>query len=500
MKRVGSTVLSVILICQMMTMTVFAKPDWPSDTGIMAEAGIVIDMDSGTMIFGQNSRQAYFPASITKLVTAYVVLQHAQLDEIVTFSDDAVNNVESGSGNSLSLAVGDTLTVEDCLYAMLLRSSNQAANALAEHVGGTRDGFVDMMNETIAELGCTGSHFKNPSGLNDPEQLVTPYDMALIARVAFADPELLKIASAKSYKLPATSLNPDGLTIGIEHRLLREGDELHYPDAVAGKTGWTSLAGNTLVTYAERDGRRLISVVLKGSQPQYYADTVTLLNFGFERFQNVDVAEQGLSYTTGENPVTIGGQSYSPSDLTYSSPSVITLPKDAAFADAEETLDTELPEQHPEGAVAVLRYTYNERRIGEVYLCSRSAAEAASAAAPAGEDEGLAESVPETEPETQPETMAPEGEDEPGTNEPEGTRNDGITNILLGIGAVIVVLILAAGGYLVYERKQEEKRRRERRERRLQRLMEDGHTEEEFERMVEEQRQKKERGVRGRID
>lgn len=492
MKRVGSTVLSVILICQMMVMTVFAKPDWPSDTGIMAEAGIVIDMDSGTMIFGQNSRQAYFPASITKLVTAYVVLQHAKPDEVVTFSDDAVNNVESGSGNSLSLAVGDTLTVEDCLYAMLLRSSNQAANALAEHVGGTRDGFVDMMNEAIAELGCTGSHFKNPSGLNDPEQLVTPYDMAQIARVAFADPELLKIASAKSYKLPATSLNPDGLTISIEHRLLREGDELHYPDAVAGKTGWTSLAGNTLVTYAERDGRRLIAVVLKGSQPQYYADTVTLLNFGFDRFQNVDVAEQGLSYTTGEAPVTIGGESYSPSDLMYSSPSVITLPENAAFADAEETLDTELPEDHPAGAVAVLRYTYNERRIGEVYLCSRSAAEAASAAALAGEDDDLAESLPETEPETQPETTAPEEETEPGRNEPERTRNGGITTILWGIGAVILVLILAAGGYLVYERKQEEKRRIQRRERRLQRLLEDGHTEEEFERMIEEQRQKKE--------
>lgn len=495
MKRVGSIIISMILICQMCLMTVYAKPDWPSDTGIMAEAGIVIDVDSGTMIFGQNSRQTYYPASIAKLLTALVVLEHASLDEIVTFSDDAVNNVESGSGNSLSLAVGDKLSVEACLYAILLKSSNQAANALAEHVGGSRDGFVDMMNAKIAELGCTGSHFKNPSGLNDPEQLVTPYDMALIAQAAFEHEELFKISTSKKYTLPATIQNPEGITFSMEHKLLMEQDpnsQFYFPDAMAGKTGFTSLAGNTLVTYAERDGRRLIAVVLKGTQPQYYQDSINLLEFGFKRFQNVDIADQGLSYTTGDEMVTIGEQTYAPSDLTYGSPSVITLPKDAVFADGEMTLDPVLPEGHPEGAVAVLRYTYNERKIGEVFLCLKSV----EASTPeAGEE--LTEPV-ETEPETPVETLD-ETQPETGSAEKENnttsgvtpTRNDGISKILFGLIAVIVVLILSAGGYLVYERKQEEKQRELRKARRRQRLIEDGSTEEDFDRLVEEWRNKK---------
>ena len=200
--------------------TALARPDWPSDMGIMAEGGIVMDFNSGAVIFGQNIHQASPPASITKLLTALVVLENSSLDETVTFSYDAINNVEAGSGNKLSLETGDQLSVEDCLYAMLLVSSNQAANALAEHVGGSREGFVEMMNQKIEELGCGESHFANPSGLNDEDQYVSPYDMALIAKAAFSNETLLTIDSAKTYTIPATINNPDGLTIQMEHRLL----------------------------------------------------------------------------------------------------------------------------------------------------------------------------------------------------------------------------------------------------------------------------------------
>lgn len=483
MKKILKGIISIIIGSQFLAMTAYAKPDWPADTGILAEGGIVYDVDSGTMIFGQNSRRTYYPASITKLLTALVVLENSSLDEMVTFSDDAINNVEAGSGNSLSLAVGDQMTVEDCLYALLLKSSNQAANALAEHVGGSRDGFVEMMNTKIAELGCTSSRFKNPSGLNDEEQLVTPYDMALIAKAAFANEQLLAISSARSYTLPVTTNNPEGLTITMEHRILRadEGSQYYVEGAVAGKTGYTSSAGNTLVTYAERDGRRLISIVLKGTQPQYYLDSATLLEFGFDRFQNVDVAQQGLSYTTGDTPVTIGDKSYDPSELTYSTPSVITLPDEAGFADAEETLDTVLPEDHPEGAVALLRYTYNERNIGQVYLCLKNPPVEVLADIPASE--GV--TVPETT-EVQPETTT-----EPiDTPKPEKTRNGGITKILAVIGIVVAAVLVTGGGYLLYQEKQEAKRREERRARRRQRLRESG-DEAEFQRYMEERKRKK---------
>ena len=181
MRRISYIITSLIMVFSMATITAFAKPDWPIDTGIQSEAGIVMDMDSGAVLFAQNIHEQKIPASITKLLTALVVIENTNdLDAPVTFSHDAIYNVESGAGNKFNLEEGDVLSVRQCLYAMLLQSSNQSANALAEYVAGSRQAFVDMMNQRIAELGCNESHFANPSGLNDDTQRTTAYDMAII--------------------------------------------------------------------------------------------------------------------------------------------------------------------------------------------------------------------------------------------------------------------------------------------------------------------------------
>ena len=145
-KKITSFFICAAMVAAANPLTAYARPDWPSDTGIMADAGIVMDADSGTVLFGQNIHVPLPPASITKLLTALVVAEHCELDEIVTFSHDAVYNLEEGAGNKLALEEGDQISVEDCLHMMLFLSSNQSANALAEHVAGSRDGFVDMMN------------------------------------------------------------------------------------------------------------------------------------------------------------------------------------------------------------------------------------------------------------------------------------------------------------------------------------------------------------------
>lgn len=294
---------SVLAFCQLFAMTAFARPDWPSDTGIQAEAGALMDVDSGTMIFGQNSHVEYPPASITKLLTALIVLEHAELSDTVTYSETAMNSVEADSGNKYSLAIGDTMTVEDSLYALLLSSVNQSANALAEHVAGSIPAFVDMMNQKLAELGCNESHFENPSGLNGDTQNVSAYDMAKIACAAFQNEKLLEISSSVSHEVGPTTNNPNGFTVRQEHRLVITEDtasEFYCPEAVAGKTGYLLKAGNTLVTYGEKDGRRLVSVILKGSPRQYFLDGKALLQFGFDRFQNVGIAENETRYVTGE--------------------------------------------------------------------------------------------------------------------------------------------------------------------------------------------------------
>lgn len=452
-----------------MPMTAFAKPDWPSDTGIESEAGIVMDADSGAVLFGQNIHVQKAPASITKILTALVVIENSSLDDTITFSHDAVYNVEDGSGNKNAIEEGDTLSVRDCLYLLLMRSSNQAANALAEHVGGSRDGFVKMMNEKTAELGCENSHFANPSGLNDDTQLTSVYDMALIASAAYKNDTLLTISKDKSYRLPATKNNPDGVTIQPEHKLLITTDTEspnYYPYAVAGKTGYTSVAGQTLVTYAIKDDRRQIAVTMKSTQATHYQDTIALLDFGFLRFENVNISENETAYTSGDQPVQIGDNSYQPSDLSMDTSAVITIPKDASFADAEKTVVTDLPEDAPLGAVALLSYKYNDRKIGQVYLISASAAEAAASNTGAsGKPKQAKSSFHLTLPKL---------------------PKVSVRTVLIVVVSVLLAAACAALVWLFYQRHQEEKRRQEeRRKRRRQRLQEIGCSREEFEKLLE---------------
>ena len=489
MKRLRRLLISLMITALMaagMPMTAFAKPDWPSDTGIESEAGIVMDADSGAVLFGQNIHVQKAPASITKILTALVVIENSSLDDTITFSHDAVYNVEDGSGNKNAIEEGDTLSVRDCLYLLLMRSSNQAANALAEHVGGSRDGFVKMMNEKTAELGCENSHFANPSGLNDDTQLTSVYDMALIASAAYKNDTLLTISKDKSYRLPATKNNPDGVTIQPEHKLLITTDTEspnYYPYAVAGKTGYTSVAGQTLVTYAIKDDRRQIAVTMKSTQATHYQDTIALMDFGFLRFKNVNISENETAYTSGDQPVQIGDNSYQPSDLSMDTLAVITLPKDASFADAEKTVVTDLPEDAPLGAVALLSYKYNDRKIGQVYLISASAAEAAANGETAPDDGNTASD--------------PAASNTGASGKPKQAKSSfhltlpklpkvSVRTVLIVVVSVLLAAACAALVWLFYRRHQEEKRRQEdRRKRRRQRLQEIGCSQEEFEKLLE---------------
>ena len=482
LKRKGILALACVISIFSMSVCAFAKPDWPLDTGCQSEAGIVMDLDSGAVLFAQNIHVQEYPASITKLLTALVVVENASMDEQVTFSHDAVYNVESGSGNKLQLEEGDVLSVKDCLYVMLLQSSNQAANALAEHVGGSREAFADMMNEKAASLGCRESHFVNPSGLNDPEQLTSAYDMAQIGAAVFGNPTLLEICSTTSATLPPTINNPNGRTYSMEHKLVVTGDssdENYYPSAVAGKTGYTSLAGQTLVTYAEQDGRRQVAVTLKSTQRTHYSDTKTILDFGFARFKNVSVAENETDYVTGEEPVTIGDETYSPSDLYLDEKAVVTLPNDAQFSDADKYLQTEIPASHPEGAVGRIIYTYNDRQIGVAWVYSTKAA-SAPVSAEDGTDNETAGSENTTD-------AAKTGTSSTADKEKKPLKLTKATYIAAGAG-VVVLLIAAAVIWLMIQRKQEEERMRVLREKRRKRLADMGCSEEEFERLVNERK------------
>ncbi len=344
-----------------------AETDWPEGIEINAEGGIVMDADSGTILYEKNIHNLYYPASITKILTALIVLEECNMDEIVTFSYDAVHNVESGS-TSAGLDTGDQLSVKDCLYALILKSANEVANALAEHVSGSIEAFAEKMNERAAELGCVDSHFANPSGLNDPDHYVSAYDMALICKAALQNEDFVKIDSALYYELPPTKYNPDGLTIYPGHKMLKKSLPEYYEGCFGGKTGYTLLAGNTLVTFATRDDMTLIVVILDGLQT-HYADTKSLLDFGFNNFQTVSAREYDTTYIPVENDLSIAGLSTSElSSIQMDKDSKITFPRSGGLASITSQLSFDLDNNAPSDAIGQIDYYWGNRQIGTAYL------------------------------------------------------------------------------------------------------------------------------------
>lgn len=247
---------------------------------VAAEGAVLMDASTGNVLFSKSGDTKFYPASITKLMTALLVAENSSLDDKVTFSSTATTNLEAGAV-SINMTAGDAMTVRQCLYALLLKSANEVGNALAEHVAGSNAKFADMMNAKAAALGCTNTHFTNPHGLNDSNHYTTPHDMAIIARAAFQNDVVKTVASTRTYILPPTIKNPSGLTVTMGHKMLNPNDARYYPGVIGGKTGYTSKAGNTLVTVAEKDGVRLVAVVMK-SKSTHYTDTKAMFDYGFE--------------------------------------------------------------------------------------------------------------------------------------------------------------------------------------------------------------------------
>lgn len=246
---------------------------------VAADGAVLLNAATGEVLYGKNQDQQFYPASITKVMTALVVLEHCNLNDTVTFSETATTNLESGAV-ALGVSAGDQLTVEQSLYGLLLKSANEIGNGLAEHVSGSVSAFADLMNAKAKELGCKNTHFVNPHGLNNENHKTTPYDMALILRAAVANDTFRKIDTTTSYEFPAIK-NAAAHTITMGHKMMYKTDSRYYEGIIGGKTGYTSKAGNTLVTAVERDGVRLIAVVMK-AKGTHYTDTKAMLDYGFQ--------------------------------------------------------------------------------------------------------------------------------------------------------------------------------------------------------------------------
>lgn len=191
---------------------------WPSGPSVVAESGIVMEVSTGTILYSKNMHVQYYPASITKIMTALLAMENCGLDEMVTVPHEAVYMDDKGS--HIALDEGEELTVEDCLYGMMLASANDAAYALAVHVGGTIENFADMMNKRAKELGCQDSNFVNPHGLPDERHVSSAYDMALITREALKHEIFRIVSKTVYYEIQPTDKQPDLIPMSNHHKML----------------------------------------------------------------------------------------------------------------------------------------------------------------------------------------------------------------------------------------------------------------------------------------
>ncbi|MBO4997448.1 MAG: D-alanyl-D-alanine carboxypeptidase [Lachnospira sp.] len=267
-----------------------------------SEAAILMDAKTGEILFQKNGKKKEYPASITKCLTSLIAIEHNNLQDMITFSEDAIYDVDVGS-SSIARDVGEELTVEQTLYGAMLESANECCNAIAEKTAGSKAGFADMMNQKAEELGCVNSHFSNPSGLYDKNHYTCVYDMALIVKAGLANDNWRRFSSELIYEIPPTNKKDDS-TFCRNHHSMVNGDVPYdntYYTVEGGKTGYTVKCKNTLITYAKSNttGMELIAVVMRcddyyyvngHSRSRVYTDTENLFQYGFSNFKVITSA------------------------------------------------------------------------------------------------------------------------------------------------------------------------------------------------------------------
>lgn len=307
---------------------------------LTAEAAILMDATTGKILYEKNSRTKQYPASITKLMTILLALEHGSLEDEITFSHDAVYSIEPGSSH-IAIQEGEILTLEQVLYGIMLRSANECANAAGEYVDGTMEKFAEHMTSKAKELGCENTNFVNANGLFDENHYTTAYDMALIAQELLKNETYRSMMSNTYYVIPPTNKQPEERYLHGQHQMLNENSLYYYESAEGGKTGYTVEAQNTLVTYAKQGDTELIAVVLKCNGAQHYVDTKTLFDYGFANYQTVkafsaaDLTQNvAITETYNEKTTTLETIAVAPAEDVY-----VTIPKNASIDNLTKAID-----------------------------------------------------------------------------------------------------------------------------------------------------------------
>ena len=270
------------------SITVESEYSFPEEPEINGHAAVLIDIDTGAILYSKNPHEKMYPASITKIMTGLLAVENCALDDTFVFTQDIINALPWDAAK-YGYVAGEEVNIHDLLYVLMLRSANEVAIGLGMKIAGTEEEFGKLMTKKAKEIGAVNTNFVNATGLHDDNHYTTAYDMALIALEAMGNATFAEVWGTPNYIVNPTNIEPDVVRIWNRHNMLVNTNAAYYGYAKGGKTGYTDEAGRTLVTYASRDGRNLMCVVMKSGTDTVYSDTRRLFEYGFTEFENVSV-------------------------------------------------------------------------------------------------------------------------------------------------------------------------------------------------------------------
>lgn len=341
--------------------------NWPDGPAVGAKSAIVMEANTHTILYEKNIHEELYPASTTKILTCLIAAEQCSMDETVTFSKEAVYGVPS-DGSNMGMDAGESITMEQALYGILVGSANEAASAVAEHISGSTSVFAELMNQRAGELGCTNSHFVNANGLFDENHYTSAYDLALIGCEFFSHDILCRMSSTSNYNIPPTASQPDDIWINSKNQLYA-GKPHAYEYLVGSKTGFVSESRQTLVSCAEKDGMKLVCVVFMEESPYQFTDTIKLFDYGFQNFQMLNVASNETNYTTTVDDFFCANNDIfgnSTPIMNIDTNASIILPKNAVFSDAESSLSYD--KSGTENIIATINYQYSGQSVGSANI------------------------------------------------------------------------------------------------------------------------------------
>ena len=290
---VHSKRLVLAVLCCLMILAAARPARAEGELQLASQTAVLMDADTGVVLYEKNMHDTMYPASITKIMTAMLAIQHLEPEQVLTVSQTAVNAVPRTSSH-ISLQAGERLTVRDALYAIGMESANDAANVLAEAVSGSLEAFAEEMTRQAQTLGAMNTHFANANGLPDSQHFTTAYDMALITAAALKQEGLATYFSTVSYTFPATNLSP-ARSFSNKDRLL-PGGQYYYEGVLMAKTGWTTSAQGTFAAVVKQGDTTLVAITLKSPLLEdKYKDTHKLMDYGFTHYSAVKVSGEQVT-------------------------------------------------------------------------------------------------------------------------------------------------------------------------------------------------------------